>query len=212
MQKRRMRRVGILSQKGGVGKTSTTINLAIAALGEKAFPVIIDADPQATASAWRRARHPADAPPPVVAQQPTEESLLHFEDLGATVALIDCAPALNLAADSIARLCDMLIIPVRPSPLDLAAANSSAIIARNSGRPAFFLLNAAPTSTARPVMDMKSNLAALDIPICPVTIYDRQAFRDALAAGSGVTEFYPESKAATEARALWRWTKKELSK
>lgn len=212
MQKRKMRRVGILSQKGGAGKTTTAINLAIAAIGDGQFPIIIDADPQATASVWRRVRKPDDTPPPVVAQQPTADSLTHYESLGATIALIDCAPAHNIAADSIARLCDLLIIPARPSCLDLAAVHSSAEIAKNAGCRAFFLINSAPTSTDRPEKEMADDLKQFGLPVCPVVIHDRQACRDALATGSGVTEAYPRTKAASETRALWRWLKQELKK
>ena len=57
--------VGVLSQKGGVGKSTVVRSLAIEALASRQSCGIVDADPQATTSAWslrraaKKTKHPA---------------------------------------------------------------------------------------------------------------------------------------------------------
>ena len=52
-----MRILAVVNQKGGSGKTTTTVNLA-AALGEIGSQVlVVDLDPQASASAWLGSKH-----------------------------------------------------------------------------------------------------------------------------------------------------------
>lgn len=45
-----MRRIAVLNQKGGVGKTTTTVNLAAALAGEGYRTLVLDLDPQAHAT------------------------------------------------------------------------------------------------------------------------------------------------------------------
>lgn len=56
--------IAIISQKGGAGKTTLALHLAAAAQDAGAVSLIIDTDPQATASQWAAWRQ--DAPPEVI--------------------------------------------------------------------------------------------------------------------------------------------------
>ena len=56
-----MKTVAIESQKGGTGKTTIGINVAVAAALAGSEVVLIDLDPQASATAWRDGRE-ADKP------------------------------------------------------------------------------------------------------------------------------------------------------
>ena len=48
-----MRRViAVINQKGGSGKTTTTVNLAAALAKQKRRVLVVDLDPQASASSW----------------------------------------------------------------------------------------------------------------------------------------------------------------
>ncbi len=51
--------IGLLNQKGGVGKTTVTLNLAAYFAREGFRTLVVDADPQASALSWSSAREAA---------------------------------------------------------------------------------------------------------------------------------------------------------
>ena len=53
-----MRVIAIVAQKGGTGKTTLTVSLAVAAMQAGRSVVIVDLDPQATTSKWSDRREP----------------------------------------------------------------------------------------------------------------------------------------------------------
>src|SRR3546814_7963350 len=60
--------IAIISQKGGAGKTTLALHLAAAAEDSGHTALVIDVDPQATASQWAAWRQ--DAPPVVIDSAP----------------------------------------------------------------------------------------------------------------------------------------------
>src|SRR3954452_8504685 len=98
-----MRTVAVISQKGGAGKTTLALHLAVAAEQAGYGTVVIDMDPQGTAEAWSEWRK--EAPPPVVpAKVPTlartlEKSVGH----GAEFLVIDTPPIAEAEARAAAK-------------------------------------------------------------------------------------------------------------
>jgi chromosome partitioning protein len=204
-----MRSIAFLSQKGGSGKTTLAVHIAVAAQGAGDRVVLIDTDPQSSALAWAQARkeeHPA-------VHKSTASGLAKLLEKARsedrTLAVIDTPPHAVPGVDLIARTADFLVIPCRPSVLDLAAISSSVHLARASGRPAVFVLNACDPR-APEVEQSKSLLARHGFPVAPVDVGHRRAFSRALSTGSAVTEFEPRGKGAEEIIALWEWLKQQM--
>jgi chromosome partitioning protein len=130
---------------------------------------------------------------------------------GRTIAVIDTAPHSTPGMDIIAKLADFLLIPCRPSVLDLVAISLSVQIAQAADKPAAFVLNACNSRVAETGQSRKA-LERHPYPVAPVEIGSRQAYSRALTSGSTVIEFEPRGKAAQEISELWRWIKEQMEK
>ena len=134
--------VAVESQKGGTGKTTTTLNLAVAAARAGQTAVVIDLDPQASATGWKDTR-PGETPVVVsVAPARLPQALQAARDGGAHLVLIDTAPHAESAALAAAKAADIILIPCRPGILDLRAIGTTADVAKLAGKRAFVVLNA----------------------------------------------------------------------
>jgi chromosome partitioning protein len=200
-----MRSIAFLSQKGGSGKTTIAVHIAVAAKREKV--ILIDTDPQASASTWAAARTADD--PLVVKSTTVETRILLTQSQGRTFAVIDTAPHNIAGVDIVAAAADLLLIPCRPSVFDLAATESSVKIAKAARKPAVFILNAC-AARGPEVEQAREVLQKHGYPVAPVAIGDRKSFSRAIITGEAVTEFDPNGKAAQEIMALWQWIKKQL--
>jgi chromosome partitioning protein len=198
----------IASQKGGSGKTTLALNLAVIAAANGKSVVVADLDPQQSAARWSRIR---DADLPLIVDgrsTPIREIATRAESGGADILIIDTAPKSERAAVDAARIANLILIPCQPSSLDLDAIGDSANIAAMAQRPAVFVLNncrAATTLTA----DAAEALSTYALPIAPQRIGGRVAFIKSLAEGKGVVETEPNSLAAAEMRALWKFITKK---
>ncbi|HYD29226.1 ParA family protein [Brevundimonas sp.] len=217
-----LRAVAVMMQKGGAGKTTLAVHLAVAAgaAGERA--VLIDADhPQASASVWGELRQ--DSEPPVITVEPINVAavLAAAREDGRTLAIIDTSPHATPSAAEAANAADFILIPCQPSLFDLAAAERSAAIAKaaqakaaGAGRRvgAAFVLNGVPAREDDPeVIDARAALEAI-LPVAPMAIGRRKPFVRAVAHGEAVTEFQRRGKAAGEISALLTWIKGALER
>ena len=206
-----MKSLAFLSQKGGSGKTTISIHIAIAACNAGEKVLLFDADPQGSASAWAQVRKfdfPTVKKATAGPQLPQLLDRAKSEDY--SLVIFDTPPHTPAGVDIIARLADLIIIPCRPSVLDLAAIASSVNIAKASGKPAAFVLNSCNPRVAETQQSRKA-LERHTYPVATVEIGHRQAYSRALASGSSVVEFEPRGKAAQEITALWEWLKEQIN-
>jgi chromosome partitioning protein len=202
--------IAIISQKGGAGKTTLAIHLAAVAQEAGAVSLVIDTDPQATASqwaAWRGDRAPEviDSPPPRLAAK-----VEAARGQGAEVIVIDTPPHADSAARAAVELADLVLIPCRPSAFDLSAIQTTAKLVQLLRKPAFVVFTAGSPNAPRVYEEAGELVDGYGTPPCPVILPDRAAYRHASAQGATVTETEPAGKAASEVRELYKWTCRQL--
>lgn len=204
-----MKTIAFLSQKGGSGKTTLAVHTAVAATEDGERVVIVDTDIQHSATTWSEARA---ATVPVVATAPAAnlaEVITAARNEAMSLCIIDTAPHAAPDAARVARLADLVVIPVRPTAFDIAAAGSAVDIVQAAGVRAVFVLSACPFRSPE-IAETRTVLAVYGIPVSPVEITDRRAFARAVASGRAVTEFESSGKAAEEIRNLWNWLKETM--
>jgi chromosome partitioning protein len=211
-----MKVLGLLSRKGGSGKTTIAIHLAVVAQTSGRRVLLIDADPQGSAAAWWKAR--AAATPEMETASPDKlRGLLETaRKQGVDLTVIDTRPSVEADAAQVAALSDFVLIPTRPAILDLRAILATLDIVKGSSVRAALVLNACQpprgAGDASATNDARTALKAFGVPVAPLAIIQRAAMSHALVAGMAASETEPDGKAAKEIRALWRFVEKELFK
>lgn len=204
-----MRTICLLAQKGGTGKTTLCLHLAVLASEQGRDVAIIDIDPQASASAWRRRRQ--HQTPEVFRHEARNLStiLVELEQQGKDLILLDTAPHSSHDAATAAELADLVVIVSRPAILDLEAIGESVKIVKKQGNRSAIVLNACPPphrgGETAIVREAREALAVYELPVSPVSISQRAAFSHALIDGRAVTEFETTGKAAGEIHNLYDW-------
>ena len=202
--------ISFVTQKGGSGKTTLTVNCAVAAMADKKRVVIFDMDEQATAESWYQDRE-ADAPLLIrVKATELDKALEGAKAKKFDVVLIDTAGRDEPASAAAIKAADFCIVPCRPSPADMKATPATVETIRRLGKSAAFVLTQTPVRSFR-IREAQSGLSVLGI-VAPVVIVSRNAYQDAQGAGLGVIEFEPNGKAAQEIKDLWAWLIKKARK
>lgn len=207
-----MQTVAILSQKGGTGKTTLTLHLAVAAERDGQTAAVIDLDPQASASGWGDTRK---GEPPAVVPVPSArlaQALKAAEAGGASITFIDTAPHASDAALASAEAADLVLIPCRPGILDLRAIGMTARAVKLAGTPAYVVLNAMPSRAPLVLADAQAAVAQHGLDVAPIVTQQRAAYAHALIGGQTAQEYEPAGKAAEEIARLYAWVRDELKR
>jgi chromosome partitioning protein len=214
-----MKTVAVLARKGGTGKTTLAVHLAVLA-SETGRPVLlVDTDPQRSATDWWNARAlgPFGTRSPrlvTCAAKSIPQVLDAAEGADIDLVVVDTRPSVEADTSQVAQLADLVLIPTRPGILDLRAIRPTTEVVKAVRRPAdkailaaMIVLNGVPPARGlgenRLTTEARAALAKYGVPVATATIGNRAAFAHALIDGRSVTEFEPAGKAADELRHLF---------
>ena len=192
-----MKTIAIVSQKGGSGKTTLALHLAVASATAGHNTAVIDLDPQASAANWSDRRR---AELPVVLSAHASRlphEIRRVREIGGEMLYLDTAPHSDSAALEAAAAADLVLIPCRPAILDLEVITNTIAFLRTTGKPCAVVLNAV-APTGQDAAQAEQALAAQQVQTCPVRLGRRIAFARALISGQTAQEFQPAGKAARE--------------
>lgn len=200
-----MTTIAVISQKGGAGKTTLALHLAAAAEAAKQTALVVDLDPQATASQWASWR---DDRAPVVIDSAPPRLAAKIEQAragGAKFIVVDTPPHADSAAGAAVDAADLVLIACRPSAFDLAAVQTTAQLVKMRGRQGFVVFTAGPPNAPRIYDEARQVVESYGLEACPHALPDRAAFRHASAGGGTVMEIEPGGKASQEVAQVYKW-------
>jgi chromosome partitioning protein len=193
--------ISIVSQKGGVGKTTLALNIGVG-LARKNVPVeFIDTDPQGNAFQWQAvednmAFEVKHLPRPISREDVVS---LHSEN---TLLLVDTPPAIGEITFSVLALSDLAIIPVAPSILDIWSTRSTIALVDEAKKVNPRLRGVLVVSRKIPRTRLGRNgreaIEALEADVFDSEISQRIAFVESMIAGVSVFQHAPNSEASRE--------------
>lgn len=203
-----MKVISILNQKGGVGKTTISVNLASAIAKKGKSVLLVDADPQGSALDWFASRSDEMEPlfPVVGCAKPNLHKTIPDLGQGRDVVVIDGAPRVTDLARAAIMASDLVLIPVQPSPYDVWAAEEVVKLIKEAQiyRPeiqAAFVINRkiAKTAIGRDIVDA---LEGFEIEVLDSTLSQRVVYAESAAVGVAVFEQDSKSYATREVNRL----------
>ena len=202
--------ISVGNQKGGVGKSTTTMQLA-GSLSRRGFKVlVVDADEQSTALRWAAMGEETPFPATVVSLY-AAGGKLHREVQKFTdqydYILIDCPPSVSAPTPQSAFLVsDLVLIPTRPSLADIWAVQATiklidAAKTVKDGIKTAILLNAKQPNTqlSRDATDI---LSGFDAVLLKTALHLRQAYGQSVVLGGTVHDVPGGKPAVTEVEEL----------
>ena len=201
-----MKTLAIIGQKGGSGKTTTALGLAVEAVKAGKRVAVIDLDPQATAANWGDRRADKENPAVVSCQASRLSQVMEAAKAqGVELVIIDTPGKSSEAAIAAAKVANRVLLPIQPHLFDIETLGSVKEILSLAGNPrAAVLVNRAPVQGKRHA-DTQEGLQAMGLESAPVVLFNRAAHGDAANLGQTAREYEPKGKAAQEMGDLYEY-------
>lgn len=205
----------VASQKGGSGKTSITLNLAVLAARE-APTLVLDCDPQGSLTYWHDRR---DAPQPDAAPASLsniEQSLRDAQAHPYRFVFVDTPPHNQIGIAAVMQPADCVVVPVRPTALDLHAAEATLKLAAALAKRTLVVLTQCQPprlfTEAPSVREARAIFATLGCRVADQAIVHRGSVEQSVALGKSVGELEPSGPAEQEFKQVWMQLKRELAR
>lgn len=198
--------IAVVAEKGGVGKTTLSLSLAVAAAQAGRRVAVIDTDPQATAAKWTDRRE-AEMPWVVATHAARLSAALdQAREQGVDFVVIDTPPHSGADATEAARRADVVLVPVEPHLFTLETVPKLADLLKLAGNPpVLFVVNKAATQ-GREAEHAADFIRGQGFDVAPVVLHTRAAHRHAGNVGQSASEYEPGGKAAEEVLGLYTYT------
>jgi chromosome partitioning protein len=200
--------ISVVGQKGGTGKTTAILGLAVAAARAGHDVAVIDLDPQATAANWKDRRKEEN--PPVVSAQASRlrQTMDVARNNGVEYLFIDTAGRSDDSALSASRVADLVLVPSRPNIVEVETLPQVKDLLRLAGGPpAFVLLNGIHPNAGRATLEeVRQGLNdVFGLVVCPVYLCQRNVYAEAMTTGRVPQELETDGRAADELNRLFEF-------
>jgi chromosome partitioning protein len=197
--------IAVVNQKGGVGKTTLSMQLAGTFSRRKKKVLVIDADRQGSAIRWAANATDDEPFPASVAGLSTADAKVHREVKkfinDYDIIIIDCPPAVESPVpQSALMIADLALVPILPSPPDLAAAVAMCELINNlkdvnEELKARVVVNGYKprTTLSRSTQEV---VPEFGVPVCKAYVQEREVYRQSAGLGQTVHYFGAQADAA----------------
>jgi chromosome partitioning protein len=193
--------IGVLNTKGGAGKTTLTTCLAVRA-ADDAKVAVCDLDPQSSYSEWYRRRGAPDNPALLTGEDRASDAVEALQRTSPyQYVFLDGPPGSLLVTEDAIKASTLVVIPMRPSGLDIGASQDCIQLCQDNRTPFLVVINAKGQHDSKLVDQTKGLLASWKVPVANQVIANRTQFINAVTTGKTGPEKDP--KAAAEIDALW---------
>lgn len=210
-----MKTIAFISNKGGTGKTTLSVNMAATAHNLDFKAMIGDLDPQKSSVDWARGRGVGGPTVSPFKRGSLFPAQFAADRAGLDLLILDtpsASPEISLQA---AKAADLSVLVSRPTVMDLRTMTDMVTTLKSLKLKSVILLNQAPSqrngrepTLVKEAIDI---LVGFGLPVAPCCFRSRMAFQASIASGLSAAEQFPDSAAAKEIEAVWAYLSEQIS-
>lgn len=199
--------LSICSSKGGVAKTTLSACIASMAIKDGLKVALIDLDPQQSLARWWELRDCPDNPRLVVGIDTVAEAVRVLEESGFDLIIVDTPPALMQRIAPAIAVADLVLVPVRPSPLDVEAIDPIVKLTTKHDVPFAFILTMVKTGSD--LADSAREFLDVDGEVLSESISFDEVFSTSMTSGQTAAEV-GSARSKFELTKVWALLKQQL--